>query len=637
MKLVTLIGTRTDWSSLGALLAAPSLAVRVLQNPASGLVPAILDTTDVFVLDIDCDEMSAADFIRAVLTIRPTATVIVAAECRHPDRLTVLESGAAGLLRAPIDALELVAAVHGAFKRSSGSAIGDILDELPVKIALVNRQDEILFANRQAAKFWRSAAGTQHKLPERDAAWLADIERHTSSGGARAPSHVALTGSSGRPSAHLALVASAPSPHGAADTRLVLAVPAADVAMPDARDDVSRLLAELDQVIRAVDSRRQVCALHVVHVGGLAETNRTYGRIIGDRMMEGLLQRLVALASSRDLLVGRLAGDEFVVLQSAGQPQDVQSLAAEIIGQAGQALDCAGQRLEPRISLGVSVSPRDGTDAASLVRVAKQALLQARSATGNVPIAYSSPQAVRPPVIEVDQAFRQTLETDQLEFFYQPQVNLRTGRYDGVEALLRWSRGDQGDIPPRDILAVAERQDLLDALTAWICRRLDEDRMRLRDAELPVMRLSLHFSAEQLALPNLPAHLGALRAVAKEDIDILLTSEMLAKPGVDTVLNHLRKLGIGLCLRLSAAEMEQPKVPALISSLKIDARDEARLETVLRYARARALPVIGGNIEEATQLVALRERNGETAQGYYIQAPVSLTEMISILRSDLLP
>ena len=637
MKLVTLIGHQTNWGPLGALLAAPSVAVRVLQKCSPALVPAIRDTTDVFVMDIDVDDMLAADFVRAIRTSRPAAQVLVAAENSHPDRLTVLEAGAAGLLRSPVDALELVAAVHGFFGRSSGTAVSDILDALPAKIALIDATDNIVFANREAASFWSFPAGGGHRLSARDAVALADVKRRLDSGASQPPVKIALGGSAGRPHAHLALVGQISDTQNASDLRLLFAMPEAGPSAKAAQEDTEGVFAQLRTLIREAEARRLSCALHTVHVGGLAEANRTYGRIVGDRMMEVLAQRLATLAAAQNLILGRIAGDEFALLQSADRPQDMVIMADAIFTIADELVDCAGQMLDPRVSLGIASFPRDGQDAASLVRAAKHALLRARSEGASGSVAFSSPPVSQAAPADAGQSFREALLADRLELHYQPQIDLKTGRYDGVEALLRWSRGDQGDVPPREILAVAERENLLDALTAWICQRLDHDRTRLQEAGLAIVRLSLHLSVEQLKLPRLPNLLTALRGVAGEEIDILVAVGALADPEAGASLARLRDLEFGVCLRFSDADAPTEVNAQFVSKLKIDARDEKGLDQMFQHAREHALPVIGANIEEATQLVALRERGCEVAQGYYIQAPVSLMEMISILRSDLLP
>ncbi|WP_188129453.1 bifunctional diguanylate cyclase/phosphodiesterase [Rhizobium sp. RU20A] len=546
------------------------------------------------------------------------------------------------MLRPPVDPLELVTAVYRLLASASQPSMTDLLDRLPGKVAFIRPDGAIAHANRQAAVFWRADPQAEMRLGPRDA-HVIDTLADAGPGATEGPAagRMRLSGEAGDAKSHLVLVSHTIDPSDHTPLRAVIAIPD---DLPEAgrgRPFVNPegVLANLAALISKASRERGLVALHLIHVAGLAEINSTFGPIVGDGLMGALSSRLAALASAEMVTVARLTGNEFAILQACADAADtapVEGLARRLATIANETVTFAGQRLEPEVRLGVACGPRDGTDAGSLRRAATAAVLQARLGKGGGDVVFASSPVEIKASPDLAQALRAALAADGLAFHYQPQVDLRTGRYDGVEALLRWPRGDHGDGAPRDILALADREGFLPDLTGWCAVRLAREHARLAQAADGDLRVCVHLSAAQLRLPALAHLLAPLREGGSGPVDLILPlAALCGTDGTPPVLVSLSALGFGLTLTLSEEEDMPPRLPVGIDRLKIDARHCAVLDQLSGSAMARSVPVIGANVEEATQLVALRAADCAGAQGYYIQPPVPLADMISALRTVL--
>ncbi len=636
MKRITLIGRRTNWTPLAAVLADPHVSVRIFPTPAPALAAAVADETDVFVIDSEDDPASVEHFIRRMTAMRPAAPVVVAADHRDPARLAFIEAGAALLLRTPVDALELVAAVQSALAGAARPQVAHLLDQLPAKLALVHPDGTIALANRAAAGFWRSHAQGELHLGLADGSSIEALAAQPSVDRAYQTGRLRLAGLQGQPRDHLVVVANAPGMADQATLRAVLAIPddgRETAQRPPAFEDALTGLATL--IGRASRSGR-VAALHLVHIAGLADINRTFGIIVGNGLVDAVSARLTTLAAEAKLTVARVTGNEFALLQIAPDMTAVEALARRVAAVVNDVVIFAGQQLEADARVGVACFPQDGAEPGALIGAATASVLHARLGAGADGVVFASPRGETVAKPDLGQALRQALEEDALSFHYQPQVNFRTGRYDGVEALLRWSRGDAGEVAPTEVIALAERDGCLPALTGWAAARLGREHRRLVQSAGAPLRLSLHLSAAQLGLPDLGRLLLPLLEQGVGPVELILAARTVADdtPHCRATLQALSDLGFGLCLSLSENDA-LPDPSLAVDRIKIDARNEMALQRLRLPGDGTRPAVTGANVEEATQLVALRAAGCVGAQGYYIQPPVSLMEMIAALRTGL--
>jgi diguanylate cyclase (GGDEF)-like protein len=424
-----------------------------------------------------------------------------------------------------------------------------------------------------------------------------------------------------------------------------LAKPAPAPLPPSER---STVIEAIDSVAGRADAATARQALHLVHLGAVAEVNADLGRAIGDRLIEAVADAIRQAA--KGALVARVAGDCFAVVEtSAAAPDDRPALADRLARAASGPFPIAGERLTSAISIGIARFPRDGRSGEALYRSAMQALLQARAAAGDqviIEAASAPPDAASgepaneraQPQEDAATALAGALGGPDLDLVFQPQVDLATGEFSGVEAFVRWLRPGHGAVPPRTLFQIAGTGALLARLSDEILARAVAAHETFTRAGLGDLRISLNVSAAQLRLIAAERGTGARFVPEGRRIEFEIPAALASDASYLPALTALKVEGFGLCLDCTGraptgatALPEQPRVA--VDRVKIDMQDPDRLAAQAAFAQTLQCPVIGGNIEEASQLTELRTLGGATAQGYYIQRPIPLDAFIALARS----
>jgi diguanylate cyclase (GGDEF)-like protein len=553
MFLVTLVGSRTNWLVLGEALIAPDLQVQVIDEALPALDSFVIESTGLYVVDIDLADMEIASFIRGVRAAGSSAPIIIASPLERRERLALLEAGANGLLRAPVDGLEFVSAVYAHLNagRSGHAASND---------------DPLKFTpGMTAADNFQDAAG--QRIVHAHKGFLSNLQ----------------------------------------------------AKITEAAGGSLRL------------------SIFSVHVGGISDANHDLGFNAGDRMIEVLSTRLQQFAAARQVTIARIAGDEFAVLLSPATAQTIDSVADEILALCDEPVEIAGERLACLPNMGIAVFPKDGLTAEDLFKAATGAMLQALASGQDNRICHAATDGSPEDVPEdLSTALDKALVANELDLYYQPQIDLQSGDYCGVEAFVRWPRPGRGDVRPEDLFAAAGTGALLGRLTGWIAGRLVSDGMRLKAAGLNGLVLVMGLSLEQVLLPDLAAILETLGTSQTDGqvVELAISTQTALNLDAIPVLEGLKRQGFHLCLRLSPKDSSKINLPLEFNRVKIDSQEDSGFEALAGIARAYGVPVIGSNIEDASQLARLRKYQFYIAQGYYIQSPVSLLQLIALYRGN---
>ena len=208
--------------------------------------------------------------------------------------------------------------------------------------------------------------------------------------------------------------------------------------------------------------RRGPSAIHFIDLDEFKEVNDTLGHPCGDELLCAVADRLRGLVRSSDL-VTRFGGDEFVVLQyPLGQQREAGALAERIVEVLREPYEVSGHEVVIGASIGIALAPRDGTDADLLLKNADMALYRAKSDGRGAWRFFEQGMDVKAQArrsLQLD--LRNALANDELKVFYQPLLNLRTGRISTCEALLRWPHPERGMVSPADFIPVAEEMGLI--------------------------------------------------------------------------------------------------------------------------------------------------------------------------------
>jgi diguanylate cyclase (GGDEF)-like protein/PAS domain S-box-containing protein len=385
--------------------------------------------------------------------------------------------------------------------------------------------------------------------------------------------------------------------------------------------------------------------------------NDSLGHLLGDQLLSRVAQRLRG-ALREDDTVARLGGDEFVILLS-----DVQDLAepAHVADKLMAALAPPFQLGEHELhvtgSLGVSLFPRDGDDAETLLKYADTALYKAKDAGRNAYRFFSPDMDARAHHrLKLENELRGAVARGELVLHYQPKLALLGGEVVGVEALVRWQHPVEGLIPPDQFIPLAEETGLIIDIGAWVlleaCRQLGE----WRAAGLSGLRVAVNLSARQLQRPGLDTQVLAALAAAglpPDSLELEITeSSVMDEP--DQALALLRRLSaIGVVISiddfgtgytnfayLRQLPLQRLKVDrSFIQHLSaLDDRGDAAaiVEAIIAMAHKLRLRVLAEGVETTDQHERLQDLGCDEVQGFLHGRPMAVAPCEAWLRGRLL-
>ena len=343
--------------------------------------------------------------------------------------------------------------------------------------------------------------------------------------------------------------------------------------------------------------------------------------------------------------VGRLGADEFVVLlPEVAEDDDAMAIANVILDALREPMMAAGQECFITASVGVALFPAHGLNVADLLRHADVAMDLAKSQGRNTIMRYDPQLASKARVrLDLDTALHKALERNELVLFYQPKVDVQTGRWVGAEALMRWRRDGQL-VPPGEFIPLAEATGLINDMSLWAineaARQAKEWELRLGfDASIAVNLPSRLF--EQPDLVDKVEAILALHEVHPRGIELEITETGLMKDlqGVVPSLHRLNQLGTEISIDdFGTGYSSLSYLTTLpISELKIDRsfvhglgdtpQSTAIVSAIIALARALGLRVIAEGVEKVSQMEILYNLGCHICQGFLYAKPMPPAEL----------
>ena len=392
-----------------------------------------------------------------------------------------------------------------------------------------------------------------------------------------------------------------------------------------------------------------VCALMLIDLDRFRLLNESLGYARGDGLLTEVAARLRAVVPPGEL-VARLAGDEFAIL-FAGLPDSAAAhdRAVKICEQLRFSVCSATVPLAMTASIGYSCSRASAADFDELLRTAVVALREAkRHGAGSVRAYESRMSAAGEDRLRLQSALADAIDTEQFVIFYQPIVDLLTGRPRGVEALLRWRHPSHGLLTPDKFIGLAEESGAIVELGDWVLRRACEDAVRLRAAIEHPIRVAVNLSARQFERSGLGTRVGrALEAAGLEPASLrleLTETTVMADPVASSlILGELAAMGIGIALDdfgtgysslgyLQRFPLTCLKVDrSFITGLPSDERSAAITRAVVLLAKALRMSVVAEGVETEPQIDFLREVGCDELQGYLLARPMPYEETLEWL------
>ena len=407
----------------------------------------------------------------------------------------------------------------------------------------------------------------------------------------------------------------------------------------------------LNQAIASARRHHRRFGLLFVDIDNFKIINDSLGHGSGDALICIIARRLQACLREGDT-AARLSSDEFVLLLTdLNNEHEIVSVGQRIRRLVAQAITLDHRELFVTASIGVSLYPRDGDDAATLLRNAEIAMHRAKEHGRNqLQVFTHEMQSCIVQRLSLETELRRALEREEFELYYQPKVCISTGQICGAEALIRWQHPHLGRVPPLDFIPLAEETGLIVPIGEWVIDTACAQSRAWLDAGLPVPKLGVNLSARQFHQNNLLGIiLQSLRHnnVPPQLLELELTESMVMQDtsSAATILRQLKEVGLGLVLDdfgtgySSLAYLRRLPVDVLkvdksfIADVDTDPDDAAIAASVIALAHSLQLKVVAEGVETASQLIFLSRHRCDEIQGYYFSPPIKAEEFTALLRS----
>jgi diguanylate cyclase (GGDEF)-like protein len=378
--------------------------------------------------------------------------------------------------------------------------------------------------------------------------------------------------------------------------------------------------------------------------------NDSLGHPAGNELLRQVSRRLSAVVRSSDT-VARMGGDEFTLLLSDMRSAGEAELVAEkILAAFRHPFVLQGQELFVTPSIGVAVGPDDGARPSLLLKNADTAMYRAKDRGRNCFETYAvHMNAAAEGDLALEGDLHHAIDTGGLRVFYQPQIDLASGRIVGVEALVRWPHPTLGMITPDRFVPMAEETGLIVPLDDWVLRTACKQARDWSEAGLPHLRMAVNISGRAFQRANVAERVEEtliITGLEPHRLELEVTESMAIDQVSDTrpVFRDLESLGVKLAIddfgtgysalsRLRGFPFHTLKIDRSFVSEIEDASDEAPLvAAMIAMAHAMRLDVVAEGVETDAQRIYLGQHDCDVAQGYLFSRPVEaslIEEMVA--------
>lgn len=399
--------------------------------------------------------------------------------------------------------------------------------------------------------------------------------------------------------------------------------------------------------------QKRMALLHI-NVDDFRAVNENFGYQAADRLIVQLADRMRAQLRRSDSLM-RIGGDEFAVM--IGQVED----AAAVIGVIQKIIDAmalpvliASQQVQVTVSIGAAIYPDAGEAPEALLSKANRAMFEAKRDPGNSSRLYN--QQLHLTVgrqLQLESELRNALRSNQLELFFQPRIELRSGRALGVECLLRWQHPERGMIPPDVFIPAAERSGLIVPIGYWVieqaCKRLKD----AADLGFATLVFAVNLSFRQFHDRKMTETI--FRIIYNAGIDTklleleLTESAMMHDPDyAQRCLRELNQMGISFALddfgtgfssmsNLQHLPIDLVKIDkSFVQQLGLSGDSEHIIRAIISLSHSLHMTVVAEGAETPEQVAFLRDQGCDQIQGYYFAKPMPWVQLLEYLQYNLL-
>jgi len=375
--------------------------------------------------------------------------------------------------------------------------------------------------------------------------------------------------------------------------------------------------------------------------------NDTFGHHSGDELLKEVSRRIQSNVRASDT-VGRAGGDEYLVVLPGADSTQALVVAGTILNALNAPLSLDGHQIVVGASVGIANRPQHSEDLSALMRFADIAMYRAKREKTGCAIYTSADDSTTIEAFLLVRDLREAIPRGELLMNYQPQVDLRTGRVQRVEALVRWQHPERGLIPPNQFINLAERTGLMKSVTEWVVGEAARQsaEWHARGVEIVV---TVNLSAENLRDPDLlPMIRDSLSAHGADPtsfgVEITETSIMRQPDHALRIIQELNDLGVRIAIddfgtgysslgylkRFPAHELKIDR--SFVKDMREDGNDAIIVGAIIDLGHKLGLDVLAEGVEDEETLNSLLVAGCDLIQGYYFSRPLSAIDIEEWLR-----
>ncbi|WP_258770084.1 MULTISPECIES: EAL domain-containing protein [Bradyrhizobium] len=376
--------------------------------------------------------------------------------------------------------------------------------------------------------------------------------------------------------------------------------------------------------------------------------NDTLGHTIGDKLLRGVAKRLRSTLREEDALA-RLNSDEFAIVQSGlTRPEDAVGLAKRILEAIADPYLLDGHSVVIGASIGIAMAPSDGDDSEKLLKSADMALSRAKiDSRGTFSFFEAALDARAQTRRKIEVELRDAIQNDLLRPYYQPLIDLSSGRITGFEALVRWPHPERGMISPGEFIPVAEETGLINAIGGLMLRSACRDAAQWPDD----VRVAVNLSPLQVHSGNL---LSVVTDTLKQSglpprrLELEITETLLLEKSAQVLatLHALRALGVRISMDdfgtgysslsyLRSFPFDKIKVDqSFVRDLGANREAQAIIRSIISLGKGLGVTITAEGVETEAELSCLRAEGCDEGQGFLFSKARPNTEIVSLLRAQ---
>jgi len=410
-----------------------------------------------------------------------------------------------------------------------------------------------------------------------------------------------------------------------------------------------------EQLNQVLDKQKELPGMIPVITLSLDRINRinsTLGHDIGDSVLCKVAQRLSNCRENINI-VARLEAAEFaIVIQPVTEKQDAAKIAQNILDIVAQPMIVKGSELYLTASIGISLSPSDASDGDQLLKNAYTAMYNSQQQGGNnyqfymAKVANSSIN-----IFTQETCLRNALKRSEFEVYYEPQIEIKTGKIIGAEALVRWNHPERGRVSPGEFIPMAEEMGLIAPLGEWVLETACRQTKAWQTQGLPPLRVAVNLSARQFEQKNLTERVSQILRETNLDpkcLELELTEGLILQDetAAHEAFTVWRDMGIRIAIDdfgTGYSSLSYPKRfpfdaikidKSFIRDIADDRQNAAITIAIIQMAHYMNMTVIAEGVENESELAFLCAHECDEIQGYFFSPALPRDEFEALLKSD---